>query len=104
MHTEFLKQWRDKIRETLFSASYIQQYDFVNLEEAIKDPIKLNVAHDYSSFSFPNYFVLSLCYNFVDQMKSRMTFLLEREAGMNMIMVGYKFIFHGIVCWKELLS
>ena len=49
---EFLKQWRDKIREKLFGTSSIQQYDFANLEEAIKDPIKLNVAHDYSSFSF----------------------------------------------------
>ena len=49
---EFLKQWRDKIREKLFGTSSIQQYDFSNLEEAIKDPIKLNVSHDYSSFSF----------------------------------------------------
>ena len=88
----------------MFRTSSIQQYDFVNLEEAIKDPIKLNVARDYSSFSFPSYFVLSSCYNFVDQMKSRTTFLLEREADMNMVMVGYKFVLHENVCWKELLS
>lgn len=84
--------------------SSIQQYDFANLEEAIKDPIKLNVAHDYSSFSFPSYFVLSLCYNFPYQIKLRTTFLLEREADKNMMMMGYKFVLHGNICWKELLS
>ena len=101
---EFLKQWRDKIREKLFGTSSIQQYDFVNLEEAIKDPIKLNVAHDYSSFSFPSYFVLSLCYNFAYQIKLRTTFLLERKSDKNMMMMGYKFVLHGNICWKELLS
>ena len=88
----------------MVGTSSIQQFDFVNLEETIKDPIKLNVAHDYSSFCFPSHFVLSSCYNFVDQMKSRTTFLLEREADMNMVMVGYKFVLHENVCWKELLS
>ena len=101
---EFLKQWCDNIREKLFRTSSIQQYDFVNLDEAIKDPIKLNVAYDYSSFSFPSHFVLSSCYNFVDQMKSRTTFLQEREDDMYMLMVGYKFVLHGNVSWKELLS
>ena len=32
------------------------------------------------------------------------TFIQEREDDMDMLIVGYKFVLHGNICWKELLS